>query len=105
MGKVPKNKLSLYGTVIGQNNLGNSYKNSLLAQLINLQDSFGEISVVLLGYLGLVGGPIENRGVVIHVVDVDNDLGVVLVQIVRCHQSQLVLQMVKILCKVIITPY
>ena len=68
---------------------------SLLALLINLQDSFGEISVVLLGNLGLVGGPVENRGVVIHVVDVDDDLGVVLVQIVRGHQSQLVLQTVK----------
>ena len=83
---------------MGQNKKGEAKKAnliSLLALLINLQDSFGEISVVLLGNLGLVGGPVENRGVVIHVVDVDDDLGVVLVQIVRGHQSQLVLQTVK----------
>ena len=60
--------------------------------LINLQDSFGQISVVLLSNLSLVGGAVEDRGVVIHVVDVDDDLGVVLVQIVRGHQSQLVLR-------------
>ena len=57
----------------------------------NLQDPLGQISVVLLRDLGLVGGPVKDRRVVIDVVDVDDDGGVVLVEVVRGHETQLVL--------------
>ena len=57
----------------------------------NLQDPLGQISVVLLRDLGLVGGPVKDLRVVIDVVDVDDDGGVVLVEVVRGHETQLVL--------------
>ena len=57
----------------------------------NLEDSFGQISVVLLCDLGLVGGPVKHGRIVVDVIDVNNDRRIVFVQIVRGDQTQLVL--------------
>ena len=57
----------------------------------DLEDVFGQTAVVFLGDLGLVDRFVELRGVVIHVPYVDHYVRVVLVQIVRRHQTQLVL--------------
>ena len=57
----------------------------------DLQDSFGQVAIVLLGDLRLVDGPVEDGRVVVDVLDVDDHRRVVLVQIVRRHQAQLVL--------------
>ena len=61
------------------------------AVFFNLEDSFGQISVVLLCDLGLVGGPVKHGRIVVDVIDVTNDRRIVFVQIVRGDQTQLVL--------------
>ena len=59
---------------------------------VNLEHFFGQSPVILLGNLRFIGGPVKDRRVVIHVVDVDHDLRVVLVKIVRGNQTKLVLE-------------
>jgi hypothetical protein len=58
---------------------------------INLEYAFGQIPVVFLSDLGLVGGPVKHRRIVVDVVDVNNDRRIVFVQIVRSNQPQLIL--------------
>ena len=48
----------------------------------NLEHSFGQISVILLRDLCLIGGPVKYRGVVVDIIDVNHHCCVVFVQIV-----------------------
>ena len=48
----------------------------------NLEHSFGQISVILLCDLCLIGGPVKYRGVVVDIIDVNHDCCVVFIQVV-----------------------
>ena len=48
----------------------------------NLEHSFGQISVILLCDLCLIGGPVKYRGVVVDIIDVNHHSCVVFIQIV-----------------------
>ena len=48
----------------------------------NLEHPFGQISVILLCDLCLIGWPVKNRGVVVDIIDMDHHCGVVFIQIV-----------------------
>lgn len=61
----------------------------------DLEHALGKVAVVLLGDLGAIGGPLEHRRVVVHVLYVNHHRRVVLLQIVRCGQLQLVLSPTK----------
>ena len=58
---------------------------------INLEHPFGQISIIFLRDLRLIGRPVENRGVVVHIIDVNHDGGVVFIEIVRRHQAEFIL--------------
>ncbi|GFU44427.1 hypothetical protein NPIL_127151 [Nephila pilipes] len=58
----------------------------------DLQHSLGQVPVVLLRDLRLIGGSVEHRGVVVDILDVDHHRRMVLVQVVRGHQPQFVLK-------------
>ena len=57
----------------------------------NLEHSFGQISVILLCDLCLIGGSVKDRGVVVDIIDVNHHCCVVFIQIVWSHQSQFIL--------------
>lgn len=57
----------------------------------DLQHTFGQVAIILFSYLSTICGSLENGRIVIHVLDMDNDCGIVLLQIVGCSQTQLVL--------------
>lgn len=57
----------------------------------NLKHSFGQKSIVFFCDLSFISRSVEGWRVVIHVFDVDDDSRVVLVQVVRGDQTQLVL--------------
>ena len=58
---------------------------------INLEDSFGQIPIVLLSDLRFVGRAVEHRRVVIDVVHVNDNRRVILVEIIRSDETKLVL--------------
>ena len=58
---------------------------------INLEHPFGQISIIFLRDLRLIGRPVENRGVVVHIIDMNHDGGVVFIEIVRRHQAEFIL--------------
>ena len=53
----------------------------------HLENTFRQIAIVLLRDLCLVGGTIKDGRIVVHVIDVNNDRRVVLVEIVRGDQA------------------
>ena len=55
-------------------------------------DSFWQISIILLCNLSFVGRSVKDRGVVINIIDMNDHSGVVLIQIVTRHKSELVLR-------------
>lgn len=57
----------------------------------NLEHSFGQISVILLCDLCLIGGSVKDRGVVVDIIDVNHHCCVVFIQIVWSHQSEFIL--------------
>ena len=57
----------------------------------DLKHAFGKQSVVLFSNLCFVCRTIECRWIIVHVFDVNNYCCVVLIQIVRCDQPQLIL--------------
>jgi hypothetical protein len=65
---------------------------SALRPSINLKDSFRKVSVVFLCDLSFVRWPVKDGRVVVHIIHVNHDLGVVLVQVIRSHESELVLR-------------
>lgn len=68
-------------------------KNSEIHLMIgfNLENSFGQHSIIFLGDLSLVCWSVKHRGIVIDIIDMNDNGGVVFVQVVRCDQPQLVL--------------
>lgn len=59
----------------------------------DLQDSLGQIPVVLLGNLGAVRGPLEHGRVVVDVLDVDHHGRVVFLKVIRRGQPEFVLDL------------
>ena len=57
----------------------------------DLENALWQIAVVLFSNLCLVGRPVKDGRVVVHVLDVDHHRRVVFVQVVGSHQSQFVL--------------
>ena len=58
---------------------------------MNLNDSLGKMSIILFCDLCLIRWSIECRWIVIDIFDMNNNRGVIFIQIVRGNQSQLVL--------------
>lgn len=50
----------------------------------NLQDTFGQISVILFCDLGTICWPFKNRRIIIYIFHMDHDGGVIFLQVVRC---------------------
>lgn len=57
----------------------------------DLQHTLGQVAVILLGDLRAVGGTLKHGWVVVHILHMDHHCGVVLLQVVRGRQAQLVL--------------
>lgn len=57
----------------------------------DLQHALGQVPVILLGDLRAVGGSLKHGRVVVHILHMDHHCGVVLLQVVRGRQAQLVL--------------
>jgi len=57
------------------------------------ENSFRQVAVIFFGYLSLISGSVKHRRVVVDVVDVNHDGRVILVQIVRGYQTQLILRL------------
>ena len=64
---------------------------------INLEDSFRQVSVIFLSYLGFVSWSVKDWRIVINVIDVDDHRGVVLIQVVGGDEAQLILRNINIL--------
>jgi len=58
---------------------------------IDLQNAFGQISIILFGNLGAISGSLENGGIIVNIFDVDNHGGVVLLQVIGGGQTKFVL--------------
>ena len=63
----------------------------MFLRFFHLQNAFWQHPIVLFSDLGFVGGPIENRWVVINIIDMYDNGCVIFVQVVRCHKSQFIL--------------
>ena len=76
----------------------NTHKTRIKSHLIiNLEDSFRQISVILLSNLGFVSWSVKDWRIVINVIDVDDHRGVVLIQVVGGDEAQLILRNINIL--------
>lgn len=60
--------------------------------IIDRQNIFREAAVIFLGDLRLVQRAVKHGWVVIHILDMNDYCGVVLVAVVRCHQPELILR-------------
>jgi hypothetical protein len=60
----------------------------------NLKNTFGKESIVLFRDLSFISRPVKCWRVVVHILNIDDYGGVVLIQIVGCDQSQFVLSIV-----------
>ena len=65
--------------------------------IINLEDSFGQVSVILLSDLGFVSWSVKDWRIVINVINVYDHRSVVLIQVVGGDEAQLILRNINIL--------
>lgn len=81
----------------GTNHFNNNCKLQLIFRIFccccfnDLQHTFGQVAIILFSNLSTICGSLENGRIVIHILDMDNDCGIVLLQIIGCSQTQLVL--------------